>query len=257
VEPGATIGGSQNNNLWNTADLSWTSDSTDGPDEPSTTTTTVYALGLEKTDADTGEYLAGAEFELYRDEACTVPVYVIPTNNTGVYILDDIDTIVSGYNRTTSREMYESYWETYINESKDSKTVTYVTDKNETVTTKMRRDMTTPANGQLVILGLEAGTYYLKETDAPTGYNVLSAAQEVTVGPGGVAGTYIDPSYKDKDGKPIQFAVSKIDIVNSKGVELPSTGGEGAMKMITIGSLVAMAFAVLLITHKKMSTYHD
>ena len=71
VEPGATIGGTQSNNLWNTADLSWTSDTTDGPDEPSTTTTTVYALGLEKIDADTDVHLAGAVFEVYRDEACT------------------------------------------------------------------------------------------------------------------------------------------------------------------------------------------
>ena len=40
-------------------------------------------------------------------------------------------------------------------------------------------------------------------------------------------------------------------------VELPSTGGAGTMLLITIGSLVALAFAVLLITHKKMSVYRD
>ena len=44
---------------------------------------------------------------------------------------------------------------------------------------------------------------------------------------------------------------------NSTGVELPSTGGEGTMMLITIGTMIAMAFAVLLITHKKMSVYHD
>ena len=260
----ASVGpGAAGTTVKNSAHLDWvTAEGESGPDDPETTETKVYNLGVTKIANDgTAEQaatrLAGAVFELYKDKNCTEPVYVIPTNNTGVYILDDVDTIVSGYNRTTSREMYAGYWEDYIKESKDSKTVTYVTDKNETVTTKMRRDMVTPANGQLVILGLEAGTYYLKETAAPTGYNVLSAPQKVTVGPGGVAGTYIDPGYKDLEDKPIQFAVSKIDIVNSKGVELPSTGGEGAMKMITIGSLVAMAFAVLLITHKKMSTYHD
>ncbi|MBR4878510.1 MAG: LPXTG cell wall anchor domain-containing protein [Clostridia bacterium] len=40
-------------------------------------------------------------------------------------------------------------------------------------------------------------------------------------------------------------------------MELPSTGGEGTMRMITIGSIVAIAFAVLLITNKKMSVYQD
>ena len=44
---------------------------------------------------------------------------------------------------------------------------------------------------------------------------------------------------------------------NSKGAELPSTGGIGTMMLITIGTMIAMAFAVLMITQKKMSIYHD
>ena len=44
---------------------------------------------------------------------------------------------------------------------------------------------------------------------------------------------------------------------NSKGVELPSTGGEGSYWLITIGTLMAIGFAVFLITHKKMSIYTD
>jgi LPXTG-motif cell wall-anchored protein len=49
----------------------------------------------------------------------------------------------------------------------------------------------------------------------------------------------------------------ELNIANNKGVELPSTGGEGTMMMITIGTMIAMAFAVLLITQKKMSIYQD
>ena len=44
---------------------------------------------------------------------------------------------------------------------------------------------------------------------------------------------------------------------NSKGVELPSTGGMGTIWLITIGTLLAIAFAIFLITHKKMSIYED
>ena len=167
VEPGATIGGAQSNNLWNTADLSWTSDITDGPDDPSTTTVTVYALGLRKLDADTSEYLAGAVFELYRDEACTKPVYVIPTGIKGVYILDDLNTSVSGEYRDTSRGKYEQYLEAYLGENWET------TQKNV---------VTSEVNGKLVILGLEAGDYYLKETAAPDGYNKLATTTMVTVG---------------------------------------------------------------------------
>lgn len=239
----------------NSAHLDYvTPEGEEGPDDPEKTKTSVYNLGVTKISNDgTAEQaatrLAGAVFELYTDAACTQPIYVIPTNNTGVYILDDVDTNVTGNNRITSREKYVGHWENYITGTAE--------DPNPNGSGNKRQDMTTPANGQLVIMGLEAGTYYLKETKAPEGYNILPTAKEVKVGPDGSSGTYSDPNYKDLEGKPIQYAVSKIDVVNSKGLELPSTGGEGTMMLITIGTMVAMAFAVLLITHKKMSIYHD
>lgn len=239
----------------NTAHLEWTTPEGDtGPEPPQVTETKVYNMGVTKIANDgTAEHaatrLAGAVFELYSDAACTQPVYVIPTNNTGVYILDDVDTNVSGYNRITSREMYVGHWENYINGTEDN--------PNPNGPGNKRKDMVTPTNGQLVIMGLEAGTYYLKETVPPVGYNKLPAAQEVKVGPEGTAGTYSDSGYKDLEGKPIQFAVSKIEIENNKGVELPSTGGVGTMMMIGFGTMVAIAFAILMITQKKMSIYHD
>ncbi len=239
----------------NAAKLEWTTPEGDtGPETPENTETKVYNMGVTKVANDgTSDHaatrLAGAVFELYSDEACTQPIYVIPTNNTGVYILDDVDTNISGYNRITSRKMYEGHWANYINGTPE--------DPNPNGSGNKRQDMVTPANGQLVIMGLEAGTYYLKEIKAPVGYNELPAPVVVAVGPEGTAGTYSDPSYKDLDGKAIEFSVSKIEVVNNKGVELPSTGGEGTMLLITIGTVIALAFAVLLITHKKMSVYHD
>ena len=247
IEPGATIGNAQNNNLWNTADLSWTSDTTDGPDEPSTTTTTVYALGLEKVDADTGAHLAGATFEVYRDEACTDPVYVIPTDIKGVYILDDLDTIVSGEHRETSREKYEAYLADYLNGERQKNVVT------------------SEINGKLVILGLEAGNYYLKETVAPDGYNKLATTTVVAVGQtnhsffviADANGNVVDAQNATGEQIKHTYTVTSTIVQNSKGVELPSTGGEGTVMLITIGSLLAICFAVFLITHKKMSIYTD
>ena len=250
VEPGATIGGAQNNNLWNTADLSWTSDITESPDDPSTTVVTVYALGLEKIDADTGVHLAGAEFEVYRNAACTEAVYVIPTDVKGVYILDDLNTNVSGEFRDTSRGKYEDYLEAYLGEN-------YATTQKNVVTSE--------ANGKLVILGLEAGDYYLKEIMAPDGYNKLATTTLVTVGQTNNSffviadpnGNVVDAQTATGDQVRHTYTATSTIVENSKGLELPSTGGAGTMMLITIGTMIAMAFAVLLITHKKMSIYHD
>ena len=250
VEPGATIGGGKDNNLWNTAKLTWTSDTTDGPDDPSSTDITVFALGLEKIDADTREHLAGAVFEVYRDKDCTKPVYVIPTNIKGVYILDDLNTIVSGKNRETSREKYAAYLEAYLGAN-------YATTQKNVVTSE--------ANGKLIILGLEAGDYYLKETEAPDGYNKLATTTMVTVGQTNNSffviadgnGNVVDEQNAIAGYTKYNYTATSTTVENSKGVELPSTGGEGTMMLITIGTMVAMAFAVLLITHKKMSIYHD
>ena len=250
VEPGATIGGAQNNNLWNTADLSWTSDITDGPDDPSTTTTTVYALGLEKIDSDTGAHLAGAVFEVYRDEACTEPVYVIPTDIKGVYILDDLNTNVSGEYRDTARGKYEAYLEAYLGEN-------WATAQKNVVTSEI--------NGKLVILGLEAGNYYLKEIVAPDGYNKLATTTVVTVGQtnnsffviADANGNVVDAQTAIGEQVRHTYTATSAIVENSKGVELPSTGGEGTFWLITIGTLMAIGFAVFLITNKKMSVYTD
>ena len=250
VEPGATIGSAQTNNLWNTADLSWTSDTTEGPDDPSTTVVTVYALGLEKIDDKTREHLAGAVFEVYRDEACTQPVYVIPTNVKGIYILDDLNTHVSGEFRDTSRGKYQAYLEAYLGPD-------YATTQKNVGTSEV--------NGKLAILGLEAGDYYLKETVAPDGYNKLATTTKVSVGQtnntffviADADGNVVDAQNAEGEQKRHTYTATTTIVENSKGVELPSTGGEGTVMLITIGTMIAMGFAVLLITHKKMSIYQD
>ena len=235
-----------NTTAHNSATLDWiTPEGTFGPEDPETTDTKVYNLGITKTANDgsatsAATRLAGAIFELYLDKECTKPIYVIPTNNKGVYILDDAKTIVSGENRTIARDIYAAYLD-----------ATYG-DANNPI---YKNVVETPDNGQIVIMGLEAGTYYLKETKAPEGYNKLGAPVEVSVGSDSTA--VYSNGYKDLDGNEIAYTVYSTTIINNRGVELPSTGGEGTMMLITIGTLMAIGFAVFLITHKKMSIYTD
>ncbi|MBQ5671630.1 MAG: SpaH/EbpB family LPXTG-anchored major pilin, partial [Oscillospiraceae bacterium] len=129
----------------------------------------------------------------------------------------------------------------------------YIVDKDAT-SENGSNSVVTPANGQVVIQGLDVGTYYLKETAAPAGYNMLTEAVEVKIE---AANAVEMGNYVVNNGIKNGETIGVLNIANNSGVELPSTGGQGTMLMITIGTMMAIAFAVLLITQKKMSVYHD
>lgn len=227
VEDNATIGGASYNtagsNNINTAHVKWYFPGGTDSTIYDTVHTYVYGIGVLKEDSSTGANLAGAEFEVYSDEACTQQVKFIETGINGVYSHDEDGT--GATNKVVSQ-----------------------------------------LNGKIVLLGLEDGDYYLKEVKAPDGYNALSAPVKIEVGEGKTEdfSVYANPSGEVADTEQDvagytkhTFGVTKAIVGNSKGVELPSTGGKGATMLITFGSLIAIGFAVLLITHKKMSIYTD
>ena len=177
-------------------------------------------------------------------------MYVIPTDVDGVYIVDSLGTAiedVSGIKKEASRDVFEDYLAEYLGENEQDN---YVVSQ---------------INGKLAVLGLKAGTYYLKEVEAPDGYNALTQPVEIKAGEG-ISPFFI---YADKDGNVADIQAEdgiheeyRLDLThtvvhNSKGVVLPSTGGEGTFWLITIGALVAIGFAVFMITQKKMSVYTD
>lgn len=250
VEPNADIGGGSKTNLYNSASVKWTCLNDSGTTETDTVYTEVFGLGVLKTDSATGSALTGAEFSIFLDSDCTQRLYVIPTDIEGVYIKDDLHAdgkIITGEGKQTARDRYEGNLQAYLGGAEQ---------KNVVVT---------PVNGKIVVLGLDKGTYYLKETQAPSGYNSLHTVIPIEVGTG-TTEFYV---YADSDGVVANvqaedstyaenmYRVTKTGVENSQGVELPSTGGEGTFWLITIGTLLAICFAVFLITHKKMSVYTD
>ena len=255
VEATAAIGDTSHGNRYNKASASWTSEHETDSTKPEEVVTYVYGIGLLKDDIATRENLAGAKFRIYKDAACTVPVYVIPTKIDGVYIVDSFGSDaekVSGIKQETTRKLYEAFLADYLKD-KDGNTIP----QDNLVVSQV--------NGKLAVLGLEAGTYYLKEVEAPAGYNALTQPVELK------AGEDIRPFsiFADKDGNVAdiqaedgvhtenRFDLTHTVVHNSKGVVLPSTGGEGTVWLITIGALLSIGFAVFLITQKKMSVYTD
>lgn len=250
MEAGAAVGNTSHGNRFNKASASWTSEHETGTTPPDEVVTYVYGIGLLKDDDATKQNLAGAKFRLYKDADCQIPVYVIPTDIEGVYIVDSYGTeaeAVSGVGDLLARDLYADKLDAYLNgETQENYVVSQV-------------------NGKLVVLGLEAGTYYLREVEAPAGYNALSTPIEIKAGEGSRSfiiyadenGKVADIQSEDGVHKEIIYDVTHTVVHNSKGTELPSTGGKGKIMLISLGAMVAMGFAVLLITQKKMTVYED
>ena len=105
------------------------------------------------------------------------------------------------------------------------------------------------ANGTFEIIGLDEGTYYLHEKEAPEGYNKLAADREVVI-----ASTHNDAdrtaSYTIDAKSP-----ATIGVENNSGTLLPETGGIGTTIFYVVGGLLMAAAFILLVSKKRMATF--
>lgn len=129
--------------------------------------------------------------------------------------------------------------------------------------------MTSDAEGAFGVAGLEDGTYYLMEIQAPDGYNLLEHDLEVTITAttangqnwNGVANTALtalavqtqlgETAPVDGTGN-VETGAVGIQVTNNHGATLPETGGMGTTLFYVIGSLLVAGAGILLVVRFRM-----
>lgn len=102
-------------------------------------------------------------------------------------------------------------------------------------------EMISDNKGQFNVKGLDAGTYYLKETTPPKDYNACADKEIV------ISATH-DVNHVSLSGNLSTTIINKKD----GGITLPSTGGIGTTIFYVVGGGLMVAAIVLLVTKKRM-----
>lgn len=113
----------------------------------------------------------------------------------------------------------------------------------------------TSGEGDILIEGLNVGTYYLEETEAPAGYNKLTEPIEVEI-TATTSATNGSETVKYKNSSETSYTPATdatVKVLNSAGTQLPSTGGIGTTLFYVIGGVLMAVAAVLLVTKKRMN----
>ena len=102
-------------------------------------------------------------------------------------------------------------------------------------------EMFSDEHGQFNVKGLDAGTYYLKETKTPDDYNACADKEIV-----------ISATHTEYNVSLSGNLSNKIINKKSGGITLPSTGGIGTTIIYVVGGGLMVAAIVLLVTKKRM-----
>ena len=117
-----------------------------------------------------------------------------------------------------------------------------------TATETSASTFTSDSTGLIHIEGLDVGTYYLIETEAPTDYAISSSVITVTIS----AGTNHAGEVSGAEDVTIgSDTYSAIKVYNSTSSEMPSTGGTGVVGYYVFGGILVLAAAAVMIGMRK------
>lgn len=199
------------------------SEETLGTSTPDESTVYTYEIDVHKWSTENGgdsAYLKDAFFALSKESNLgTLSISEAEGDTNGKVVNDNGDSVESSLIGLTGSGN------------------TYMIDPESTVYT-----FTTNGSAVIKVQGLEVGTYYLYEVNAPSGYNKLKEPVKIEITL--QDGDYSKPVYKvtiNGETTTGTSGDSTIKVENKKGIELPETGSIG-----TIGLTVAGVAIVLL-----------
>lgn len=190
--------------------------------------------------AQTGETVESVEYWKLKDGSYTSTSPTTANMNTTQY-----DNVDEKYVKVT--------WSKIVVEPGTAKKVTFITG----------------SDGIIDVKGLKPGTYTIKETHAPDGYNKIDDVITIVIDwdPTTAGETPTAATFKlgqgttegveliaDGTGENASAnAIYKIQVVNNKGAELPSTGGIGTTIFYIIGAILVLGGGILLISRRRMN----
>lgn len=135
---------------------------------------------------------------------------------------------------------------------------------------------TSAADGTFKIAGLDDGTYYLREIQAPNGYNLLEADVKLDIaattangqewdGDPATALRGLNMTFNVVEAEEVPTEVEGvlvggtvgITVENNQGATLPETGGMGTTLFYIIGGLLVVGAGVLLVVRIRMKAHNE
>ena len=136
--------------------------------------------------------------------------------------------------------------------------------------------LTSAADGIFKIAGLDDGTYYLREIQAPNGYNLLEEDVQLVItadtangqewdGDPATALEGLNMTFNVVDAEEVPTEVEGvlvggtvgITVENNRGATLPETGGMGTTLFYIIGGLLVVGAGILLVVRIRMKAHNE
>lgn len=131
--------------------------------------------------------------------------------------------------------------------------------------------LTSAEGGTFKIAGLDDGTYFLREIQAPNGYNLLENDVKLVItadtangqawNSGIAADAFTALTIAVNDGEPQNgvrdTGIVNVTVENNGGATLPETGGMGTTLFYIIGGLLVVGAGILLVVRIRMKAHNE